>query len=243
MFADEGIFALGICYWNVEGLPKSLTNVPLEPFEKAIQWLKNRGFLHIYIYGISKGAELALLCASLMPQIEGVIALSPSHCVWGGIKGNGGLFSKSFVTESEFTWKGQALPCVAVKADYRRLIANLLKQRQMNMSFMYEKALENFDDDCAIKIENIKGNILFLYPENDTMWPSKLSVSYMKERLGENYFAYEVEAIGYEKVSHIIVPLNPSKLKMFKVERQYPKACQASRKDAFEQSIKWLLKQ
>ena len=240
MFADEGISALGICYWNVEGLPDSLIKVPLEPFEKAVAWLRKNGFSHIYIYGISKGAELALLCASLIPEIQGVMALSPSHCVWAGIKGNGGLLSKSFEKKSEFTWRGKELPCVVSKADYMGLIINLLRQRQINMSFMYEKALVNFDEQCAIKVENIKGNILFLYPEDDTMWPSKASVAYMKKRLAEKHFPYKVEAIGYEKASHIIVPLNPSKLKMFRVERQYPMACANNRKDAFQRCIQWL---
>ena len=37
-----GIAALGICYWNVDGLPKELVRVPVDPFEKAILWLKKQ---------------------------------------------------------------------------------------------------------------------------------------------------------------------------------------------------------
>ena len=44
MFARCGIAALGICYWNVDGLPKELVRVPVDPFEKAILWLKNKGY-------------------------------------------------------------------------------------------------------------------------------------------------------------------------------------------------------
>lgn len=36
MFARCGIAALGICYWNIDGLPKELVRVPVDPFEKAI---------------------------------------------------------------------------------------------------------------------------------------------------------------------------------------------------------------
>lgn len=86
MFSENGISALGICYWNVEGLPNQLIRVPIEPFEKAVQWLKEKGYEKIFIYGISKGAELALLTASLIKDISGVVALSPSHCVWGGME-------------------------------------------------------------------------------------------------------------------------------------------------------------
>ena len=95
MFARCGIAALGICYWNVDGLPKELVRVPVDPFEKAIQWLKNKGYEKIILYGISKGAELALLCASLMPDICGVVALSPIHCIWGGMHGNQSMASKN----------------------------------------------------------------------------------------------------------------------------------------------------
>ena len=52
------MYTLGICYWNVDGLPKELVRVPVDPFEKAILWLKNKGYEKIIMYGISKGAEL-----------------------------------------------------------------------------------------------------------------------------------------------------------------------------------------
>lgn len=240
MFAENGISALGMCYWNVEGLPSSIVRVPLEPFEHAIEWLKKEGYKKIYIYGISKGAELALLCASLMPNIIGVIAISPSHCVWGGINGNGSMFAKSFTEYSEFTWKGKDIPCIKVKTKYFKLFLNLIKEQQINMCYLYENALKNFDEAAAIRVEDIKGDILFIYPKEDTMWPSKVSVNYMMERLRKKHFTYQVQSIEYERASHILVPLNPSKLKMFKVERRYSDDCKKNRQEAFEKSVKWI---
>ena len=38
-FAAAGISALGMCYWNVPGLPDELVEVPLDPFEQAVAWL------------------------------------------------------------------------------------------------------------------------------------------------------------------------------------------------------------
>ena len=79
MFARCGIAALGICYWNVDGLPKELVRVPVDPFEKAILWLKNKGHEKIIMYGISKGAELALpLC-----RISAALSHSPRSTVYG----------------------------------------------------------------------------------------------------------------------------------------------------------------
>lgn len=242
MFANRGIDALGICYWNVSGLPKELIGVPLEPFEKAIEWLKNKKYEKIFIYGISKGGELALLCASLMPDINGVIALSPIHCLWGGMTGNKGILSKTFTKKSEFTYKGKDFPCMIANLKYGRAIKNLIKEHQFNLSYMYEEPLKNFDEKTAIPVENIKGNILFIYAKEDLMWPSKNAVNYMINRLNDNKWKYNVQVLEYEKASHILVPLNPSKLKMFKIERKYPEECRKNREDAFNKSVEWILK-
>lgn len=242
MFAKRGVSALGICYWNVPGLPKELIHVPLEPFEKAVKWLQQKGYERIFIYGISKGGELALLCASLIPDICGVIALSPIHCIWGGMSGNKSMVSKTFKKESEFTWRGKDFPCMMAQLKYGPAIWNLIKEQQFNLSYMYENPLKNFDEQTAIPVENIRGDILFIYAKEDLMWPSAGAVKYMINRLKQHKWNYHAEILEYEKASHIIVPLNPPKLKMFKVERKYPEECRKNRMDAFEKTIQWLLK-
>jgi len=85
MFARRGIAALGVMYFNTPGLPRDLVKVPVESVERAVSYLREKGYGKVFVYGISKGAELALLSASLIPQISGAIALSPSHCIWSGM--------------------------------------------------------------------------------------------------------------------------------------------------------------
>lgn len=240
MLADNGFSSLGICYWNVEGLPNQLIQVPIDPFESAINWIKSQGYEKIYIYGISKGAELALLVASIFKEISGVIALSPSHCIWGGIKGNQSLFSKTFTDQSEFTWRNKSFPCMVANLTYAPAIKNLILQKQFNLKYIYENPLKNFNEDTAIPVENIKGNILFIYATEDLMWNSKNSVKYMINRLKTNNWQYKFKELEYEKASHILVPMNPSSLKMFKVEREYPEECKKNRQDAFEKTLLWL---
>ena len=240
MFAGCGIAALGVCYWNVDGLPKELVRVPVDPFEKAILWLKSKGHEAIIMYGISKGAELALLCASLMPDICGVAALSPMHCIWGGMHGNQSMASKTFSSVSEFTYRGKDFPCMTARLKYGPAIRRLILHRQFELSYIYEEPLKHFDEDTAIRVENIRGNILFIYAKEDLMWPSKEAVAYMVNRLKKNGFAFRVDVLEYEKASHILVPLNPPNLKMFKIERQYPEECRQNREDAFRKTIKWI---
>lgn len=239
-FAEQGIPALGICYWNVPGLPDQLIRVPLEPFEKAVEWLRKRGFEQIFIYGISKGGELALLVASLISEICGVIALSPIHCVWGGMKGNKGLLNKTFTKQSEFTWRGKDFPCMIAELKYGPAVKNLLCHRQFELSYMYENPLKNFDESAAIPVEKINGDILFIYAEKDLMWPSREAVAYMQKRLNDKGWRYRVQELCYEKASHILVPLDPPALRMFRVERQFAEECRKNRRDAFEKTVAWI---
>ena len=76
-----------------------------------------------------------------------------------GINGNGSMFAKSFTEYSEFTWKGKDIPCIKVKTKYFRLFLNLIKEQQINMCYLYENALKNFDEAAAIRVEDIKGDI------------------------------------------------------------------------------------
>ena len=240
MFAERGISTLGMCYFNVPGLPDNLIRVPVDPFEQAVAWLKNRGYERVFIYGISKGGELSLLAASLIPDISGVISLSPMHCVWSGLQGNKGLLDKKVTDISEFTWRGRDLPCMQAVLTYGPAIWHLITQQQFDLAYMYEKPLKNFREETAIQVENIRGDILFIYPKEDLMWPSGDAVSYMVRRLKEHGFTHDVQTLCYEKASHILVPLSPDALKMFKVERRYPEECRKSRMDAFEQAVRWI---
>ena len=76
-----------------------------------------------------------------------------------GINGNGSMFAKSFTEYSEFTWKGKDIQCIKVKTKYFRLFLNLIKEQQINMCYLYENALKNFDEAAAIRVEDIKGDI------------------------------------------------------------------------------------
>lgn len=240
LFAEQGIPALGMCYWNGEGLPENCDRVPLEPFEKAAAWLQQRGFEEIYLYGISEGAKLALLCASLMPVFKGVIALSPIHCLWNGMSGHSGLFSKTFTDHCEFTYRGKEFPFMRTRVKKAKGLLHLLTLQEINLAYLYADPLKHFNEETAIKVENIAGDILFIYARDDQMWPAREAVAYMLKRLSDKHFEHKAFALEYEKASHILVPLNPPQLKIFKIERKYPEACRRNREEAFERAVEWL---
>jgi dienelactone hydrolase len=85
--ASRGYTVLALAYFNAEGLPATLSNVKLEYFGTALQWLAARPSVdpdRIGVLGASRGAELALLLGALYPRIHAVAAFEPSNVVWRG---------------------------------------------------------------------------------------------------------------------------------------------------------------
>ncbi len=245
-FAREGIAALGVCYWNVPGLPDELVEVPIESIERAVAFLQSKGFEKVGIYGISKGGELALLAASLMPALSCVIALSPLDYVMPGITGNKSMASKGISERSSWTWREQPLPCVrgGMRIPYGAIIWRLLATKQLEMRFMYERLLERANEDSFIKVENIAGPVLIISPAHDATWPSDAACKRIEERLRMRAHPWEVQRLSFQHASHIMVPMegamNARSLRMFKAERTYPRECAASREAAFTQTVAFL---
>ena len=61
-----------------EGLPGRFSRVPLDYLEAAAKRLHDMGYEKVGLWGISKGAELALTAGSLLPNlVNAVIAVAP----------------------------------------------------------------------------------------------------------------------------------------------------------------------
>ena len=80
-FGKANYAALSLPYHRREGLPELIEEIPLEYFEKAINWLKEQPAVNpdkIVVMGASRNAELALVIASYFPlSVLGVIAYCP----------------------------------------------------------------------------------------------------------------------------------------------------------------------
>lgn len=243
-FAQNGITALGLCFWNVPGLPGDLTEVPLESVEAAVQYLAKRGYEKIGMYGISKGGELTLLAASLLPQITCAVAVSPLHCVMEGITGNSSILKKHTSGHSSWTWRGREIPFApghtTIMGIKLGVLRRFLTEGQMDMRFLYEKALDEAPEEAVIPVERINGPVLLLSSSQDAMWPSSRACRAVKQRLAAHHFAHPVQWQEYEKASHILVPMETPTLKAFRVERKYPAECRQSREDAFAKTLAFL---
>ncbi|HVF46420.1 MAG TPA: acyl-CoA thioester hydrolase/BAAT C-terminal domain-containing protein, partial [Pyrinomonadaceae bacterium] len=86
--AGPAIAIAALAYFGFDTLPAELERIPVETVDRAVDWLAAQPGVdpnRIVLQGGSKGAELALLAASLNKRVAGVIAISPSSVVYEGI--------------------------------------------------------------------------------------------------------------------------------------------------------------
>jgi dienelactone hydrolase len=85
LLASHGYPVLDLAYFSEPGLPSQLQNIPLEYFERALQWLATQPEVDsqkIVVIGGSRGGEGALLIGSVYPQlVHAVAAYVPSEDV------------------------------------------------------------------------------------------------------------------------------------------------------------------
>ena len=226
-FAREGIAALGMCYWNVPGLPDELIEVSIEPIERAVAYLRQRGFGRVGIYGISKGGELALLAASLMPQITCVVAISPARLRHAGHHRQQKPCRQGSERPLELD-PGAASPCPAREAagGFPTSASSAVSstERQLDMRFVYERIVERAPKEAWIAVERINGPVLLASPSHDAMWPSDEACRIVEQRLAKHAHPFEITRRSYEYASHILVPMETPSLKLFRVERAHPEA-------------------
>ena len=226
-------------------------NYPLERIEKAINWLKAHGNQKIGIVGASTTGTLALTAASYFEDITLTIGLTPSDFVWQGFEQGekDGCKEWPIPGASTLSWKGEPLaymPFVYEHPVYWQKIEEETKgsgdiERSTCLFIDSEKAREHTEEEM-IKVENIKGKLFFVGAEDDSFWETAKYIRRMDQRLQERPHTCEYEALVYEHGTHFVLPESllrkalPVGLKfvlrfVFKAAKDYPKECEATRKD------------
>ena len=169
LFAQAGAKALALQWFGGPGQSPGICEIPLEAFFHATDYLISSGCRRIVFVGTSKGAEAALLVATLDPRISAVIAISPSSVVWGNIgPGKDGI---AWPERSSWCLNGQPLDFVpadpAWERDYRD---GLIAYRGL-----FEHCLTHFEEAArraAIPIEKASADIVLVAGGDDALWPS-----------------------------------------------------------------------
>jgi dienelactone hydrolase len=192
--ASRGYVVLGLAFFNADGLPPLLQNVPLEYFATAVDWLKAQPGVdpaRIGVLGTSRGGELALLLGATYPSaFRVVVANVPSHVVWPGLS-----------DESDtpaWTLNGQPIARVETRfTDADRAISS----RERFMTRLKDPAVVT---RAEIAVERLGGPLLLFSGKDDQLWPSDLSCARIIERLRAHHFAHPVEHHAYDAAGHMM---------------------------------------
>ena len=173
--ASHGDVAFALAYFRFEDLPPQLEGIPLEYFQKALQWMARRpeiGDTRVAVLGTSRGGELALQLGSMYPRIGAVVAYVPANGrIASCCRQNG---------TAAWTWQGRALPYISPREH----------------SFVVS-------GPAVIEVENTKGPILMISGEGDHLWSSWAMADAVVSRLASHHFAYSYENLKYPHAGHL----------------------------------------
>ena len=236
-YDKNGIPALALALFKTKETQKDLSKVPVEYVERAITWLKNKGYQKIGIDGTSKGSEMALVAASIFPDLSCVIARVPSHFVSEGLSGSGK--SKAPSGTSCWSYRGKELPFAPYRSRHFNILKMFMKEKELHIiTFNRDKEIT---PETIIPIENIKAPILLLSSKHDEVWPSYDSAVLMDQKLASINHPYRHKHIAFDHISHAMLTELPVIYKLaFKSERQHPSECARDRNKLKKCLLKWV---
>ncbi|WP_055427398.1 acyl-CoA thioester hydrolase/BAAT C-terminal domain-containing protein [Bifidobacterium aesculapii] len=211
LYASVGIQTLTLAYFNAEHLSPWISETHIEYFEKGFDYLHSLGTAlndRVIVSGQSRGGELTLLLASLLPdKIFGAVAYTP------------GAFVHSAQTSKapEADWKdpawirgGEALPNLFHDNPYvegNPFLHNVPRYEDhngRNTVFIDAQRSREHVERARIHVENINGPVLLVSGTNDKVWPASFASRYVKNQLEAAGHPYEVTHLDYVGAGHSI---------------------------------------
>lgn len=159
LVASQGYPVLQLAYFDAEGLPGELREIPLEYFTRALERLRaDTGAKKVVVLGYSRGGELALILGSRFPQlVDGVVAYAPSSVVNGALD-----------CGPAWTLRGAPLPAA-------------------DCSEFGSTAPSN--PAAVIPVERIDGPVMAVAGVSDSVWPAASYAAAIERRLDEHNHA------------------------------------------------------
>lgn len=242
IFQGRGLTALALAYVMEEGLPDKFFRVPIDTLEAAAKRLHEMGYEKVGLWGISKGAELALTAGSLLPGlINAVVAVAPMSTVCQGFAKGKGI---ELMLGSSWSFHGRELPYTPFgyeKTPYGPILWKSLKAREVTMFDLYLPMVRRPVPEAVIQVENTTGPILLISSKLDTMWPSEPAAEEIMKRLKEKNFPYPCRHLSYDYGSHLFVPMELPMAKFFRGDRGRNKEPgRRARMDSLEKTLEFV---
>lgn len=242
VFQTHGLTALALAYVMEEGLPQQFCRVPIDPLEAAAARLHDMGYEKVGLWGISKGAELALTAGSLLPGlVNAVVAAAPMNTVCQGFSMKKGI---TIMQGSTWTFHGEEVPYSSFGMDkfpLGQVLGKSLKARELTMYDLYIPLVENPNPDAVIQAEKITGPVLLISSKMDTMWPSDSAAEQVMKRLRQHGFPYFCQHLSYDYGGHLFVPMELRLAKFFRGDRgKYRELSRKARMDSLEKTLEFV---
>ena len=204
--ASNGFAALTLAWFNYQGLPDELVEIPVEYFDRAAAWMQAQPKVKpggLGLVGGSKGGEAALLAASRNKAFRAVAALTPAAHMWEGHTLR--FFSPDYKPVSSWSLGGKPTPFITFKVTPQD------KEKEMkgeleSFVFFFRDGLAKEDParvaQAAIPVENINGPIFLVSGTDDRIWPAGDFCEIIKARLIQAGFPHEVKHLSIEGGGH-----------------------------------------
>ncbi|MFN7552806.1 MAG: alpha/beta hydrolase [Pseudomonadota bacterium] len=191
----HGYATLALAYFDEQGLPAQLQEIPLEYFVHALDWLaRQRGVdpARIGVVGGSKGAEAALLLASRDRRVRAVVASTPTDHAWQSVDWNGWSDTPSW------TEGGAPLPylryapfdmAAGLRAMYDRSVA---------------EAPAALRAAARIPVERSDAALLLIAGGQDALWGAVEASDRIAATLAAAGHAREVQVLRYADAGHVV---------------------------------------
>lgn len=244
VFQAHGLTALALAYVMEEGLPRQFYHVPIDPLETAAKRLHEMGYEKVGLWGISKGAELALTAGSLLPGlVNAVVAVAPMSTVCQGFTKKKGI---KLLQGSSWSFHGEELPFTSFglkKFPLGHILRKSLAVRELTMYDLYLPVVQNPNPAAVIQAEKITGPVLLISSRMDTMWTSELAAEQVIDRLRLHSFPYFCQHLRYDYGGHLFVPVEFWMTKLFKGDRgRNREPGQKARMDSLEKTLEFIEK-
>jgi len=194
--AEEGFAALALATHNFNGRPARLRLLPVDYVEQAVDWMRirvrpQRG--RVALRGWSRGGELALLTASLVPSVSAVIAYAPRTYV-----AREAAWPNNFndpAAAAAWTYRGVPQDGVALKSDV-----------------WADRSHPSLEDLHGIAVERIRGPVMLISGQADIGLDgttATYSSDHAMRRLDRFGFCYPHRHYSYPGAGHSIAAPPP----------------------------------
>jgi len=208
LLASRGYAVLSLAYFGAADLPDELVEIPLEYFDRAVEWFSDHDEVRsdpLGVVGGSRGSEAALALAARNDAVRTAVATVPGSHLFQALSSD---FSGGSSAWSE---DGDPTPFVAYRwslLDYVRMGLNYLLARPNRFRSVYSGGVEDADPEtceaAALPVEEVGGPVLFVSGTDDELWASDEFGDRLVERLDREDYPHEYEHLAVEGAGHAI---------------------------------------